>query len=74
MIRQLLYRFQKENFKKTLGRWCTEQDNSKIVHRFDWANEDHCGACGNSFHNISQRENDNFIIDKVNPNDDSKNI
>lgn len=38
--------FPTSNFKKTLGRWSNEQDNSKINTRIDWSNEDHCGACG----------------------------
>jgi hypothetical protein len=65
MIRNWLSIFQKENFKKTLGRWCTEQNNKKIVNRIDWANEDHCGACGDSFKNITHRKSDIYDTEKL---------
>lgn len=65
MLRQWFSRFQKDNFKKTLGRWCTEPNSKKIVNRIDWANEDHCGACGNSFQNVSQRKSDTYDIEKL---------
>lgn len=65
MIRRWLSFLQRENFKKTLGRWCTEPNNKKIVSRIDWANEDHCGACGNSFQNIVQRKSDVYDIEKL---------
>lgn len=65
MIRNLLSIFQRENFKKTLGRWCTEQNNKKIVNRIDWANEDHCGACGDSFKNITHRKSDIYDTEKL---------
>jgi ubiquitin len=47
--------FPTTDFKKTLGRWCTEIDDKKIHNRADWANEDHCGACGNPFEHEKER-------------------
>ena len=33
--------------KLTLGRWNMDDCNKKIDAKVDWANEDHCGPCGN---------------------------
>jgi hypothetical protein len=46
------------DFKKQLGRWCTEIDVHKIERRAYWANEDHCGACGNPWDNASESDSD----------------
>lgn len=46
--------FTPTNFKKRLGRWCTDIDEKKINNRADWANEDHCGACGNPWENLNK--------------------
>ena len=32
-----------------MGRWRTETEPGRLHARIDWANEDHCGACGNPF-------------------------
>jgi len=37
------------NFTPVLGRWSNEIDSKRKNTRIDWANEDHCGACGNPF-------------------------
>ena len=43
------------NVNKTMGRWSTETEPGRLHARIDWANEDHCGACGNPF---KEMEND----------------
>jgi hypothetical protein len=49
--------FTPTDFTKRLGRWCTDIDDKKINNRADWANEDHCGACGTPWEN-SKKIND----------------
>ena len=48
---------------KPLGRWaivyCTNQINTKI----DFANEDHCGPCGQ--YNITNKQNDKLITNQT---------
>jgi len=29
-----------------VGRWRVEQCNTRMNHKIDWSNEDHCGPCG----------------------------
>lgn len=41
--------FPTTNFTPVLGRWSNEIDSKRKNTRIDWANEDHCGACGNPF-------------------------
>ena len=31
----------------SLGRWKLDYSKNKIDSKVDWANEDHCGPCGN---------------------------
>lgn len=38
--------FSKNHYNQHLGRWRIEQCPNKINTKIDWANEDHCGPCG----------------------------
>jgi hypothetical protein len=31
-----------------MGRWKPEDEDSKTLSKVDYANEDHCGPCGNN--------------------------
>ena len=55
------------NFKKALFRWGTETEPAKIHARIDWANEDHCGACGNPFKEMEKQK-------QINTTEKTKNI
>lgn len=45
-ITTILRKFVPKELPKTLGRWNIEQCNTKMNHKIDLSNEDHCGPCG----------------------------
>ena len=57
------------NHPTPLGRWNIETCSKKINKKVDFANEDHCGPCGNIFlHNKYKFELSNNNQNKM-PND-----
>jgi hypothetical protein len=38
--------FQPKDIIKPLGRWRIENCNTRMNHKIDLSNEDHCGPCG----------------------------
>lgn len=56
-ILSLVKRFVKEE-KKVLGRWNLDYSKKKINSKIDFANEDHCGPCGQyKLNKMETREN-----------------
>ena len=49
---------------KPVGRWNIEYCNSKINHKIDLSNEDHCGPCGQYALTKLELENENKKIKK----------
>jgi len=43
---KLIQRFMNNEPKKILGRWDIDHCNKKTNKKIDYANEDHCGPCG----------------------------
>ena len=42
----IFYKVQNTTSKPVLGRWKLEDCNTKMNHKIDLSNEDHCGPCG----------------------------
>jgi hypothetical protein len=45
-IVKIIKRMIPKELPKPLGRWGMEQCNTKMNHKIDLSNEDHCGPCG----------------------------
>ena len=45
-ITQILAKIVKKDMPKPLGRWNIDYCNTKMNHKVDLSNEDHCGPCG----------------------------
>lgn len=45
-ITAFLKRITPKELPKHLGRWSMEKCNTKLNHKIDLSNEDHCGPCG----------------------------
>ena len=59
--------FQPKDVIRPLGRWRMENCNSKINHKIDLSNEDHCGPCGQyALEKIECKVNTkpNILVDK----------
>lgn len=48
LINKFLVIFKIKPNVRYLGRWNIEHCNKKINKKIDFANEDHCGPCGNN--------------------------
>lgn len=46
-----IIKLMKNNQRTNLGRWNIENCNVKTNRKIDFANEDHCGPCGNNLLN-----------------------
>jgi hypothetical protein len=42
----IIKKFIPKELPKPVGRWRTESCNTKMNHKVDLSNEDHCGPCG----------------------------
>jgi hypothetical protein len=42
----IIKKFMPKELPKPVGRWRTESCNTKMNHKVDLSNEDHCGPCG----------------------------
>jgi hypothetical protein len=49
---------------KPVGRWNIEYCNTKVNHKIDLSNEDHCGPCGQYALTKLELENENKKINK----------
>jgi hypothetical protein len=45
-ITTIINKLMPKELPKHVGRWNIEQCNTKINHKIDLSNEDHCGPCG----------------------------
>jgi len=45
-ITTIIKKFTPKDISTPLGRWKIENCNSKMNHKIDLSNEDHCGPCG----------------------------
>jgi len=45
-ITNIIKKFQQKDIIKPLGRWRIENCNTRMNHKIDLSNEDHCGPCG----------------------------
>jgi hypothetical protein len=45
-ITNIIKKFQPKDIIKPLGRWRIENCNTRMNHKIDLSNEDHCGPCG----------------------------
>jgi len=45
-IKSIIRKFMPKDAPKPLGRWKIENCNTKMNHKIDLSNEDHCGPCG----------------------------
>ena len=64
-ITTILRKIIPKEIPKTLGRWTIEQCTTKINHKIDLSNEDHCGPCGQyALTKIELQMNENRKNDK----------
>jgi len=62
-ITKILIKLMPKEVKKPLGRWGIEKCNTKINHKVDLSNEDHCGPCGQYAVTKIEFKNKNIKID-----------
>jgi hypothetical protein len=48
IVSRILLNFKPKQIDLILGRWKVENCHKKIDRKIDFANEDHCGPCGNN--------------------------
>lgn len=48
IVSRILLNFKPKQIDLILGRWKVENCHKKIDRKIDYANEDHCGPCGNN--------------------------
>ena len=68
LITKILIKLMPKEVQKPVGRWSIEKCNTKINHKVDLSNEDHCGPCGQYLLTKMEPKKQSIKIDLENKN------